>query len=206
MRAKEKIDLFKLNKDEYAAPKKPTIVNVKKAIYLTITGMGAPGGEEFSDRAGALYAIAYTIKMTRKFDGEQDYVICKLEGEYWGEDGNPDLSEFPQEEWCWRLMVRTPEFVGVNDLKKASEALLRKGKQAEVEEVKLEPITQGTCVQMLHVGPYDREEETIAVMEDFAAAQGLKRHGRHREIYLSDPRRVPPERLKTILRLPVRKK
>lgn len=82
---------------------------------------------------------------------------------------------------------------------------MRKGKEAEVKQVKLESIPQGTCVQMLHVGPYDREEEGVAVMKDFAAAEGLELHGRHREIYLSDPRRVPPERLKTILRRPARK-
>lgn len=184
MTANKKIDLFKLNKDEYVAPKKPTIVDVKRASYLTISGKGAPGGDEFSTRVGALYGMAYTIKMTRKFAGDQDYVICKLEGEYWGSDGNPDLSRFPPEEWRWRLMIRTPEFVGEKELAKASEVLLRKGKEAEVSEVKLESITQGTCVQMLHVGPYDREEETIAVMEDFATAEGLERHGRHREIYL----------------------
>jgi hypothetical protein len=118
--ANEKIDLYRLNKDEYAAPKKPTIVNVKKATYLTISGKGAPGGDEFSTRIGALYAMAYTIKMTRKFAGEQDYVICKLEGEYWCPDGNADLSKFPQEEWHWRLMIRTPEFVGAKKVEKGT--------------------------------------------------------------------------------------
>jgi hypothetical protein len=203
MATNDKIDLFKqLKKTEYAQPKKPQLVEVTEGLYLTVDGGGAPGGDEFAAKVGALYAMAYTIKMTRKFDGRQDYVIGKLEGQWWSDRG-PDLKNIPKEEWRWKLMIRTPDIVGGDELKQAAKALIDKGKDAAVKGVMLESIAEGPCVQMLHVGPYEREWGTISQMLEFAEAEGYRSHGRHHEIYLSDPRRVPPERLKTILRMPV---
>ena len=141
----------------------------------------------------------------RKFGGRQDYTVCKLEGQWWSSDGQQDFSRIPKDQWCWKLLIRTPDFVTQNELAKAVETLLKRGKTQPVQEVKLESFTEGHCVQMLHVGPYEREHETIALMKAHAEKSGLQFHGRHHEIYLSDPRRVPPERLKTILRHPVRK-
>ena len=137
--------------------------------------------------------------MTRKFAGKPDYAVCKLEAQ-WFTDGEP--AAIPKEAWKWKLMMRTPDFVSQKDLKTAMGTLLKRGKSREIEEVTLETIDEGVCVQMLHVGPYERESETIALMRRFAEANGLKLSGPHHEIYLSDPRRVPPERLKTILRNP----
>src|SRR5512138_1352889 len=119
-----KIDLSKLHKDDYAAPKKPVLLNIKQATYLAISGQGAPGGADFQARIGALYAMAYTIKMTRKFGGEQDYTVGKLEGQWWADDDR-SFSEVPPEEWRWKLMIRTPEFVAKSELGKAV-ATLRK--------------------------------------------------------------------------------
>jgi len=195
-----KLDLYKLHKDEYITPRKPALIKTKPAKYLAIAGKGAPGGDDFTACIGALYGMAFTIKMTRKFAGKQDYAVCKLEGQ-WFFDRDP--AETPREEWRWKLMIRTPDFISEADRKKAVVTLLKRGKAPEVEEVTLEGIDEGQCVQMLHVGPYDRESETIAVMKQFAAAKGFAFAGPHHEIYLSDPRRVPPERLKTILREPV---
>lgn len=200
----EKIDLYKLHKDDYVTPKKPVLLTIKKAAYLAINGQGAPGGEVFCEKIGALYAMAFTAKMTRKFAGEQDYGVCKLEAQWWGENGEEDFSRTPKEKWQWKLLIRTPDFVTKKELAKAAAAIIEKGKSPTVREVQLESFTEGPCVQMLHVGPYERECETIALMKAHAEANGLKLHGRHHEIYISDPRRVPPERLKTILRHPVR--
>ena len=197
-----KLDLYKVHKDEYITPKKPTLVKTKPAKYLAIAGKGAPGGERFTACIDALYGMAFTIKMTRKFAGKQDYAVCKLEGQ-WFFDREP--AEVPRDQWRWKLMIRTPEFISEADRKQAVATLLKRGKSPEVEAVALERIEEGQCVQMLHVGPYDRESETIAVMKGFAAAQGFVLMGPHHEIYLSDPRRVPPERLKTILREPIAK-
>jgi len=194
-----KLDLYKQHKAEYATPKKPALVRIKPAQYLAIGGQGAPGGERFTACIGALYGAAFTIKMTRKFVGKRDYAVCKLEGQ-WFFDGDP--AAIPKAEWKWKLMIRTPDFISQIDLKAAKATLLKRGKAREVEEVELETIDEGSCVQMLHVGPYEKEHETIALMRQFAEANGLKLAGPHHEIYLSDPRRVPPERLKTIIRQP----
>jgi hypothetical protein len=202
----EKIDLFKLHRDEYAAPKKPALVEVGSGMYLAVEGTGAPGGPDFEAKIGALYGIAYTVKMTRKVDGRGDYVVGKLEAQWWTGDGDPDFETAPPDEWCWRLMIRTPEVVKAADLKDAVRRLESKGKGAHAGEVALNKLREGRCVQMLHVGPYDREGETVEVMQRFAEAEGLAFHGLHHEIYLSDPRRVPPERLKTLLRRPVKKR
>lgn len=200
----DKVDLFKqLNKSEYAQPKRPTLVEVAEGCYLTISGAGDPGGEEFTAKVAALFGMAYTIKMTRKFGGLRDYVVGKLEGQWWSDRG-PDLKNIPKHEWRWRLMIRTPDFVAQTELEQAAKRQIDKGKGPEVNAVKLETLSEGPCIQMLHLGPFEDEWETLSQMLDFAQEQGYESHGRHHEIYISDPRRVPPERLKTILRMPVR--
>lgn len=206
MKAGEKIDLYKQHGDQYKAAKKPILLTTGEATYLAIDGRGEPGGDEFTEKIGALYGAAYTIKMTRKFSGQQDYVVCKLEALWWLDDEKHSFETAPRDSWNWKLMIRTPDIVAEDELRKAADALIEKGKSAEVRKVRLETISEGLCVQMLHVGPYDKESETLGRMKEFAESQGLEFHGRHHEIYLSDPRRVQPERLKTILRHPVRKK
>ena len=196
----EKLDLYKVHKSEYITPKSPALVRTKPAQYLAIAGEGAPGGPRFVAAIEALYGAAFTIKMTRKFAGKSDYAVCKLECQWPVEGG---LAATPREEWKWKLLIRAPDFISRQDLKSAAAAALKKGKSRTIEEVALERIDEGLCVQMLHVGPYEKEGESMALMRSFAEANGLKYGGPHHEIYLSDPRRVPPERLKTILRNPV---
>jgi hypothetical protein len=194
MPASEKIDLYKLHKPEYVAPRTPVLVQVTRAKYLAIEGRGAPGGLEFQARVEALYGAAFTIKTAKKLAG-QDYKICGLEGLWWDTDK-------PRPEWRWKLIIRTPDFVTARDLAAAVAKLAAKGKKGG-EDVRLETIEEGKCVQVLHVGPYAEEDTTLKRMREFAAAQGVALRGPHHEIYLSDPRRVPPERLRTILRAPV---
>lgn len=195
-----KLDLYKLHKADYVTPSKPVLIEIKPAQYLTIEGKGEPGGQRFSDCLGALYGVAYTIKMTRKSENKGDYSVCKLESQ-WFFDGDP--AELPKCDWKWKMMIRTPDAVSPKDLERAVATLLKRGKAREANEVKLERIEEGRCVQMLHVGPYDKEGATIALMNAFAESKGLRLTTPHHEIYLSDPRRVPPDRLKTILREPV---
>ncbi len=206
MATNEKIDLYKQHKDQYVLAKKPVLVTMDEATYLTISGRGAPGGAEFTERIGALYGAAFTIKMTRKFAGQQDYVVSKLEAQWWLDGESCDFANAPKDQWNWRLMIRTPLFVKQKELDDAARKLMEKGKAPCADHVKLEAITEGLCVQMLHIGPYEEERHSIGVMKAFAEQQGLTFHGRHHEVYLSDPRRIAPEKLKTILRLPVRKK
>lgn len=202
----DKIDLYKLHKDQYVAPKSPVLLTAEEATYLSVDGQGAPGGPEFTDKIGALYGVAYTVKMTRKSSGEQDYVICKLEGLWWADGPNPSLDAAPPEQWRWKVMIRTPDCVEPAELERAAATLIAKGKAPQADTVRLETLGEGLCVQMLHVGPYENEPRAVEQMEVFASDQGLVFHGKHHEIYLSDPRRVAPDRLKTILRHPVRPK
>lgn len=194
----DKIDLYKLNKADYAAPKKPTIVNIGSAKYLCVLGNGEPGSAAFEACVGALYGMAYTIKFIHKF-ADQDFVVCKLEGLYWGYEDGP----FDKTKLEWKLMIRVPDFITKKDLADARKSLDEKGKEGDFEAVTLETLKEGRCVQMLHLGPYDNEQETIDKMMAFATAEGLSPSGPHHEIYLSDPRRVPEEKLRTILRQPV---
>jgi len=198
-----KLDLYKLHKSEYVTPRKPVTVDIKPARYLTITGCGEPGGPTFTAKLGALYNVAFTIKMAKKFAG-QDYAVCKLEGLWWGSNKTSSFLEEPRDSWNWKLMIRTPDFIQNRHVSEAARKLLAKGGSPDVSEVKLESLREGRCVQVLHTGPYDRETITIESMHKFAAAAGLQVHGLHHEIYLSDPRRLDPHRLKTILRYPVR--
>lgn len=198
-----KLDLYKEHKAEYVARKTPSLVTVGRAGYLAIVGQGPPGGEAFTAGLGALYAAAFTVKMTSKFAG-RDYKVCHLDGLRWSDEGAEALLDGPREAWRWRLMIRVPEFIGPDQLAAAVEALLAKGKGPEVAEVTLEELAEGLCVQRLHVGPYAEEGAAMRAMSAFARERGLSLHGRHHEIYLSDARRVAPERLRTILRHPVR--
>jgi hypothetical protein len=197
----EKLDLFKGN-PEYAAKTKPALVKTGPAVYLAVDGQGSPDGDAFGEAIGALYGMAFTIKMTRKFAGLGDYAVSKLEALWPEMDGNPGADKT---QWKWTVMIRTPDFVTAGDLTGAAGVLTKRGKGAGVSKVRLMRLNEGLCVQALHIGPYDEECKTIAAMKEFAAKSGMKFAGAHHEIYLSDPRRVEPARLKTILREPVKK-
>lgn len=196
-----KLDLFRVHGAEYVAPKKPVFVKIAPARYLAAAGTGAPGGAAFEAAIGALFAMAFTIKMRRKLAGGEDYAVAKLECQYLMEPG--EFESRPKEDWSWRLLIRTPEFIRKSDLVAARKALQERGREAGTDGVNLETLKEGRCVQVLHVGPYDQEGKTVAGMAAFAAASGCRLAGPHHEIYLSDPRRVAPERLRTLLRVPV---
>ncbi len=201
MPAARKVDLLRLHHDEYVAPRNPRVVTAGKGQYLSVEGRGRPGDALFRAQVGALYGMAWTLKMTKKGLGK-DFKMMPLEALWWGEAAEPGAA--PGAEWSWKLLLRVPNFVRRRDLSAAAQALAARGRGQGAREVALEQLKEGRCVQALHVGPYDTEHETIEHMARAARAHGLALHGRHHEIYLSDPRRVPPERLRTILRHPVR--
>jgi hypothetical protein len=197
-----KLDLYKEFKQDYVAPKKPVLIRVSTAKYLAITGRGEPGGAMFQEHVGALYGAAFTLKMEKKAAG-RDYKVCHLEGLWWGDNNEPVFPSAPPSSWNWKLLIRVPDFVTATDLDKAISRLKEKGKRDPASEITLETISEGLIVQMLHVGPYAEEQKTIAEMLKLAQSNGKSFCGMHHEIYLSDPRRVAPERLRTILRMPV---
>ncbi len=196
-----KLDLYQKYRSEYVTPKQPVFVIIGPAKYLSISGHGAPGGEHFRAHVGALYSVAYTMKMAEKFAGH-DYKVCHLEGQWWASDG-ADFRTHEPKEWQWKLMIRVPEFITQAEVDKAIQSVMKRGKAPLATDVKLDDITEGRCVQMLHTGPYAQEKTTVDKMNQAAAESGFHLCGPHHEIYLSDPNRVAPERLRTILRYPV---
>jgi hypothetical protein len=196
-----KLDLYRRYKAEYVASRAPQIVRVGPAKYLSVSGRGDPDGPGFGAAVAALYGVAFTIKLAKKA-ARRDFVVAKLEGLWWGGRRGKLLIDSPRSTWRWKLLIRVPTFVGAVDQARARRELVLRGKSAGA--VRLEALREGRVIQLLHVGPYDREHESLGRMAEFASAHYLRLSGRHHEIYLSDPRRVAPARLRTILRRPVR--
>ncbi|MEV4126132.1 GyrI-like domain-containing protein [Nocardia sp. NPDC049707] len=182
-----KIDLAKSDPHYYDATQEPELRTFDTYGYLTVTGSGAPGGEQYTEAVQTLYRTAYGAKKIAEADG-QDFVVPKLEGQWWVDSDEPPLS-VPREQWQWKLMIRMPEVVTPEMVSGAT----------------FERLTEGTAIQVMHIGPYATEPETLATMEAFMAAEGLLMNGRHHEIYLSDPRKSPGANTRTILRHPVRR-
>ena len=143
--ATDKIDLFKLHKAEYAAKATPALVKTSRAVYLAIDGAGAPGGPAFETALGAMYAMAYGLKFASKANG-QDFGVCKLEALWRTDDGTPCPPKNP-DDWRWTLLIRLPDFIKAADLTATRKALKDKGKTEPVDDVRLERLSEGLCVQ-----------------------------------------------------------
>jgi hypothetical protein len=183
-----------------AATRAPVLVEVPPGKFLSVEGTGDPGGDAFRAAVGAVYGVAWTVKMACKPSGK-DFKVGALEGLWWG--GGPGDSAALRRAWRWRLLLRVPDFVGGADVRRARAALAAKGRTAG--GVRLARFSEGRAVQVLHVGPYADEPATLARLEAFARGEGLAFTGPHHEIYLSDPHRTAPARLRTILRHAVRR-
>lgn len=199
-----KLDLIKEYKSYYTAKTKPELIEIKEAQYISIEGSGAPAGEEFTAKVEALYPLAFGIKNLSKKTGS-DFGVPKLEGLWWVDFEKPFL-EVPRDEWQWRLLIRLPEFVTLDVIEQAKSEVLKKKKIELVKDITFYKMTEGLCVQVMHIGPYSAEEPTIEGMIEFANDNNLVSNGLHHEIYLSDPRKTAPEKMKTILRQPVTKR
>ena len=197
-----KLDLTKEYKTYYTAKTTPEIVEFYEAQFLTIEGKGSPGSKEFTAKVEALYSLAYGVKNVCKKQGK-DFGVPKLEGLWWVESNTPAL-EVPREEWRWKLLIRMPQFVTSEIIEKAKEEVFKKKGLELIKEIKFEKITEGKCVQILHIGPYSTEPESLSKMRKLMKEKNLIENGLHHEIYLSDPRKTAPEKMKTILRQPVK--
>lgn len=206
----EKLDLTKKYKTYYSAKAQPEIVTIEPAQFISITGKGDPSGKEFAEHVEALYSVAYTIKFNFKAR-QKDFVVSKLEGLWWFDEKKYrglSVSEAPQKiprkEWEYRLLLRMPDFVRQTDLKEAVNTVLTKKQMEQAREIIFYEMEEGRAIQVLHVGPFDREPETLKRVEEFIRSNKLEKNGLHHEIYLSDFRKTAPSRLKTILREPVK--
>ncbi len=201
----EKLDLRKELKSLYSPKEKPEIVEVPEFTYLTYMGRGEPGGKAYSEALNALYAAVYTLKFASKKNG-RDFSVMTLEGVWWWDDsGIINLEDAPpRDTWNWKSMILVPDFITKAMLEEVKPELMEKKGKA-VEKVRLERIHEGLCAQILHIGPYSDEPRSQKVLHGFIEERGYRLRGRHHEIYMSDPRRTPPEKWRTILRHPIEK-
>ncbi|MCD7761512.1 MAG: GyrI-like domain-containing protein [Clostridiales bacterium] len=205
---------FKKEYKEFYLPKnRPEIVTVPKANYIAVRGKGDPNeeGGAYQSAIGVLYAVAYTLKMSyktdHKIDGFFEYVVPPLEGFWWQEDGS-GIDYSRKNAFHWISVIRLPDFITKADFDWAVETASKK-KKLDCSPAEFLAIDEGLCVQMMHLGPFDDEAKSVALMDAYLAQNGyetdLSESRLHHEIYLSDARRVAPEKWKTVIRHPIRK-
>lgn len=209
----QKLDLKKDLKYLYSpSARKVELVEVPRFNFLMVDGAIEPGmapgtSPLFQENMGALYNAAYTLKFMLKLRKEDpvDFPVMALEGLWWVEDGRFDINI--KDNWFYRVMVLQPDPVTSDTFAEALEQMRRKkGDQPAFSRLQLESFAEGCCMQVMHVGPYATEPATVALMDAFAAGSGYVKTGKHHEIYLGNPLRAKPEKLRTILRYPVVKK
>jgi hypothetical protein len=209
-----KLEYVKAYPELYAPGTEPSITDVPEMNFLMVDGSGDPNELEgaFTKAVELLYGIAYTIKMSPKSgnapEGYFEYAMPPLEG-FWGfGDGAGDLLAADKRLFQWTAMIRQPEFVTPEFFGWAAREVERK-KKLDAGRARLAKFTEGLCVQCMHIGPYTEEPATVERMHAYAAAQGLlsdlSNERKHHEIYLGDPRRAAPEKMRTVLRHPVRR-
>ena len=206
---------YKKEYKEFYMPKgKPSIVTVPKMNYIAVRGQGDPNAEDgaYKEAIGLLYGIAFTIKMSkmgsRQIEGYFDFVVPPLEG-FWRQDGIDGVDYSRKEDFQWISVIRVPDFVTEEDFRWAVEEATLK-KSLDFSKVEFLTIEEGLCVQCMHIGPYDDEPATVALMDRYLKENGYENDFSderwHHEIYLSDARKTAPEKLKTVIRHPIRKK
>ncbi len=201
----DKID-FKQTLDAYRAPRGEfRVLDVPAAQYLMVDGHGDPNTDPAYQAAlEALYPVAYKLKFASKQRLGRDYVVPPLEGLWWADDMEAFTARRDKSQWRWTMLLLVPEWLGGDDADRAIEQVRSKGAPERLADVRLGALEEGLCVQTLHVGSFDDEAPLLDRMHrGFIPEQGLRMTGRHHEIYLSDPRRTAPERLRTLLRQPV---
>lgn len=204
----EKIDLKKVLKHLYQ-PKatKPQIIEIPAMNFLMIDGAGNPNtSQDYQDVIGALYGVSYTLKFMCKKEQACDYVVMPLEGLWWGTPmGQHTFTESDKDQFQWTMMIMQPDFITAEMVDRAIEDVRRKKGLLQLERMRFEAFEEGWVVQIMHIGPYDEEGPTIERMHLFVFEEGYQLRGKHHEIYMGDPRRTNPAKLKTILRHPIGK-
>jgi hypothetical protein len=180
------------------------VVTVAPAQFLMVDGHGDPNtSPEYADAVASLYPLAYALKFLSRNELDRDYAVMPLEGLWWSDDPE-DFTAGRKSRWDWTALNLVPDWITAEHLTAARESVARRGVAPALERVRLERYDEGLCVQTLHVGSYADEGPVLETMHaEFIPSQGLRMTGKHHEVYLSDPRRVPPEKLRTILRQPV---
>ena len=181
------------------------VVDVPPMNFLMLDGHGDPNtAQAYQDAVEALYGVAYKLKFVSKKEKGMDYVVPPLEGLWWAADMETFTAQRDKSAWDWTMMIMQPEWIGRAMVDEAVRQVDKAKGLPALAKLRLEAYHEGLAVQIMHVGSYDAEGPTIAGMHAFAAENGYQLAGKHHEIYLSDPRRVAPEKLKTVLRQPIR--
>ena len=197
------LDLRKLLKPYFTARADPTLLTVPEFSYLMIDGMGNPNtAPQYVAALQALYSLAYTLKFSLKKTAGVDYPVMALEGLWWADDME-SFTQGQKDNWYWTMMILQPDLVTPEALETARGEVERKKPGLPVSTIRLERFAEGRCAQIMHIGPYADEGPNIARLHAFIAQNGLQRSGKHHEIYLGDPNRTAPEKLRTIIRQPV---
>lgn len=183
----------------------PVLVDVPPMRFLQLEGVGDIGGETFQEAVAALYGLAYPVKFAAKKQLGLAYKVSPLEGLYWHADGSREFTPEDRATLCWRLMIMVPEEVDGELIEQMREKVATKKNPPRLADIRLQTFSEGTSVQVLHIGPYAEEPATIERLFAFAEERGYEITGRHHEIYLGDPNRAAAEKLKTVLRYGVRK-
>jgi hypothetical protein len=203
-----KVDLKKDLKHLYQ-PKAthPEIIEIPAMNFLMIDGAGNPNtSHDYQQVVQALYGVSYTLKFICKKEQAWDYVVMPLEGLWWGTSmGQHTFTDADKDQFQWTMMIMQPDLITPEKVAHAIEELRRKKGLTQVDRIRFETFDEGWAVQIMHIGPYDEEGPTVESMHQFAFEQGYHLRGKHHEIYLGDPRRTDPTKLKTILRHPVEK-
>lgn len=200
-----KVD-FKKTLDSYKAKhNKFSIITVPELQYIMVDGHGDPNiVKEYTDAIEALYPLAYKLKFTSKIELGRDYTVPPLEGLWWAEKMESFTSIRDKSQWDWTMMLMTPDWITGAMFRKAKEKVSEKKQLVSLNKVRLETLDEGTVVQTLHIGSYDDETPVLEKLHnEFIPSNNMKMVKKHHEIYLSDVRKVAPEKLKTILRQPV---
>lgn len=203
-----KVDFKKELKHLYRPSAKDfQLVDVPAMNFLMIDGHGDPNTDQsYSDAVEALFGVAYKLKFASKKETGRDYVVPPLEGLWWAEDMDTFTISRDKSAWDWTMMIMTPDWITQPMFAEAVEVVRKSNALPALEKIRLEPYHEGLSVQILHIGSFDDEGPTIAKLhQEYMPQNGLQENGKHHEIYLSDPRRVAPEKLKTILRQPVKR-
>nr|WP_243769919.1 GyrI-like domain-containing protein [Amycolatopsis acidicola] len=202
----EKYDVKKVHRELYSPSSKGfSVVDVPELQYLAIDGRGDPNtSTTYANAVEALYGVAYTVKFASKNSLGRDFVVGPLEG-LWRADDPAVFLARRKESWAWTMMISQPPWITEDLVQSAVADVVRKKENPAVAQIRLRRVAEGTCVQILHIGPYDDETPTLQRLhDDYLPAHGLTYNGDHHEIYLSDPRRTMPSKLRTVLRQPVK--
>jgi hypothetical protein len=203
-----KVDFKKQMKELYNPPKGEfSVVDVPSMQYLMVDGHGDPNTEPAYQQAiEALYAVAYKVKFMSKKELDKDYVVPPLEGLWWAEDMESFTTQRDKSHWDWTMMIMAPEWITAEMVQSAIEEVGKKKDLPALARLRMEKLDEGLSVQVMHLGSYDDEGPVLARMhQDFIPNNGYVETGKHHEIYLSDPRKTVVEKLKTVLRQPVKK-